>query len=44
MEILSACPTYWRMSPSEANKHIEETMTEVFPLKTYKDETELDEE
>ena len=42
VEILAACPTYWRMSPSESNRHIEETMTETFPLQVYKDDTDLD--
>jgi 2-oxoglutarate ferredoxin oxidoreductase subunit beta len=32
VEVLSPCPTYWRMSPSKAMTWIEEKMTEVFPL------------
>lgn len=32
VEILSPCPSYWRLSPKEATKWIEEKMTPVFPL------------
>jgi 2-oxoglutarate ferredoxin oxidoreductase subunit beta len=32
VEVLSPCPTYWRMSPSDAMKWIEENMSKVFPL------------
>lgn len=32
VEILSSCPTYWRMSPKEAVKWIEEVMSKEFPL------------
>jgi 2-oxoglutarate ferredoxin oxidoreductase subunit beta len=32
VEILSPCPTYWRMSPSDAMKWIEEHMSQVFPI------------
>ncbi len=32
VEILSPCPSYWRLSPSEATKWIEEKMMTVFPL------------
>ena len=32
VELLSACPTYWRMSPADATKWIENEMTKVFPL------------
>ena len=37
IEILSPCPTYWRLSPSECGKHIEDVMTETFPLGVIKD-------
>jgi len=37
VEVLSACPTYWRMTPSESLKFIEETMARTFPLGTIKD-------
>ncbi len=32
VEVLSPCPTYWRMSPSDAMKWIEDHMSKVFPL------------
>jgi len=32
VEILSPCPTYWRMSPVKAMQWIENEMTKVFPL------------
>lgn len=32
VEILSPCPTYWRKTPKDAMKWIEEEMTKVFPL------------
>jgi len=32
VEVLSPCPTYWRMSPAEAMKWIDKEMTKVFPL------------
>ncbi len=32
VEILSPCPSYWRLSPKEATKWIEEKMIPVFPL------------
>ena len=37
VEILSPCPTYWRRSPVEAMKFIEEEMVKVFPLGIIKD-------
>ncbi|MFW6161570.1 MAG: thiamine pyrophosphate-dependent enzyme [Planctomycetota bacterium] len=37
VEFLCGCPTYWRMTPLEAIRHIEEQMTEVFPLGVYQD-------
>ena len=37
VEILSPCPTNWKMTPVEAAKWVEETMTKSFPLKVIKD-------
>ena len=37
VEFLSACPTYWRMTPVEAMAYIEETMTKIFPLGVFRD-------
>jgi len=36
VEVLSPCPTYWRMSPARAMEWIEEEMTRVFPLGRFK--------
>jgi 2-oxoglutarate/2-oxoacid ferredoxin oxidoreductase subunit beta len=32
VEILSTCPTNWRMTPTQSNEHVAETVTQVFPL------------
>jgi len=32
VEVLSTCPTNWRMSPTQANEHVKNVVTEVFPL------------
>jgi 2-oxoglutarate ferredoxin oxidoreductase subunit beta len=32
VELLSPCPTYWRMTPVKAMEWIEKEMTKVFPL------------
>jgi 2-oxoglutarate ferredoxin oxidoreductase subunit beta len=37
VEILSTCPTNWRMSPTEAGRWVAERVTEVFPLGDLKD-------
>ena len=37
VEYLSPCPTHWRMSPLDAMKFVEETMTQVFPLGVFRD-------
>lgn len=39
VEILSPCPTNWKMAPVDACKWIDETMTAVYPLKVIKDKT-----
>ena len=39
IEILSPCPTNWKMSPVDSAKWVEETAMKVFPLKVIKDET-----
>ncbi|MGB2582750.1 MAG: thiamine pyrophosphate-dependent enzyme [Dehalococcoidia bacterium] len=39
VEILSACPTNWRMSPLESWQWIEKEMTKEFPLGVIKDAT-----
>ncbi len=38
VEILSPCPTNWKMSPIDAHKWVDEHITKLFPLKVIKDE------
>ncbi|MGE4290951.1 MAG: thiamine pyrophosphate-dependent enzyme [Desulfovibrio sp.] len=40
VELLSACPTNWKMTPVKANERIGEEMIPYFPLGVYKDLTE----
>jgi len=40
VEILSPCPTNWKLSPVDSHKWIEEVAASVFPLKVIKDEME----
>jgi len=37
IEILSPCPVYWRMTPNDAMKFIDDNMTATFPLGIFKD-------
>ena len=37
VEILSACPVYWRIDPCESMKYIDDVMTKTFPLGVFKD-------
>ncbi|MFH0962714.1 MAG: thiamine pyrophosphate-dependent enzyme [Planctomycetota bacterium] len=37
VEILSPCPTYWRMAPVAAAKFVDEVMIKTFPLGVYRD-------
>ena len=39
VEILSSCPTNWKMTPEEAHKRVREEMIPVFPLGVFKDIT-----
>jgi 2-oxoglutarate ferredoxin oxidoreductase subunit beta len=39
VEILSPCPTNWKMSPLEAWQWVDKEMTKVFPLGVIKDVT-----
>jgi 2-oxoglutarate ferredoxin oxidoreductase subunit beta len=39
VEILSPCPTNWKMSPVEAWQWVDKEMTKVFPLGVVKDVT-----
>ena len=36
VELLSPCPTYWRMTPPDAMLHIQNEMAKVFPLGRFK--------
>jgi 2-oxoglutarate ferredoxin oxidoreductase subunit beta len=40
VEILSPCPTNWKMSPMDSHRWIDEVAAAVFPLKVIKDKTE----
>ena len=37
VEVLSPCPTNWKMAPTKAAQWVDETMTKFFPLKVIKD-------
>ncbi len=39
VEILSGCPTGWKMTPVEADKYIAEKMIPAFPCQVFKDES-----
>ena len=39
VEILSSCPTNWKMTPQEAHERVREEMMPVFPLGVFKDMT-----
>jgi 2-oxoglutarate ferredoxin oxidoreductase subunit beta len=41
VELLSPCPTYWRLSPPKAMEWIESEMTKVFPLGKLKNVTDV---
>ncbi|KMY67458.1 2-oxoglutarate oxidoreductase [Desulfocarbo indianensis] len=43
VEILSTCPTNWKMSPIKAMEYIDQSMSKVFPLGVIKDKTGYDE-
>jgi 2-oxoglutarate ferredoxin oxidoreductase subunit beta len=40
VEVLSPCPTNWKMSPTEACQWVEKSMTKCYPLGVIKDNTE----
>jgi 2-oxoisovalerate ferredoxin oxidoreductase beta subunit len=39
IEILSPCPTVWKMEPVEAQKWVREELTKVYPLGVFRDKT-----
>ncbi len=40
IEVLSPCPVNWRMTPTDACRHIDEVVSKYFPLGVFKDELE----
>jgi len=42
IEVLSPCPTYWRIDPVEALRFVKERMTPVFPPGIYRDKSKQD--
>ena len=39
VEILSSCPTNWKLSPVQAHEYIEQELTKIYPIGIYKDLT-----
>lgn len=39
VEVLSSCPTNWKLSPSDAHKKIENELTKIYPVVVFKDIT-----
>ena len=39
VEILSTCPTNWKMTPEQAHERVREELISVFPLGVFKDVT-----
>ncbi len=37
VEVLSTCPTYWKMSPKDSMDHVGSVIKEVYPIKTFRD-------
>lgn len=37
VEILSSCPTNWKLSPQDSHKKIEDELTKIYPLGIFKD-------
>jgi pyruvate/2-oxoacid:ferredoxin oxidoreductase beta subunit len=37
VEVLSNCPTNWKMTPEESWRFVKEEMTKVFPLGVFRD-------
>ena len=40
VEILSTCPTNWKMTPEQAHERVRNDMVKTFPLGVFKDVTE----
>jgi 2-oxoisovalerate ferredoxin oxidoreductase beta subunit len=39
IEVLSPCPTIWKMEPQDAQKWVEQELTKVYPLDVFRDKT-----
>jgi 2-oxoisovalerate ferredoxin oxidoreductase beta subunit len=39
IEVLSPCPTIWKMQPVEAQKYVREELEKIYPLGVYRDRT-----
>jgi len=39
IEVLSPCPTIWKMQPVEAQKYVREELAKIYPLGVYRDRT-----
>jgi len=39
IEVLSPCPTIWKMDPQDAQKWVEQELTKVYPLGVFRDKT-----
>jgi len=37
IEVLSPCPTYWRMTPAEACRYVQDELTKTFPVGIIRD-------
>lgn len=42
VEILSPCPSNWHMTPEQARNHVENQMTQIYPLGIFRDESRED--
>ena len=42
VELLSNCPTNWKMSPKDTLDYIDKTISQYFPLGVYRDNTEVE--
>jgi 2-oxoglutarate ferredoxin oxidoreductase subunit beta len=44
VEVVSACPTNWGMTPKQALEWVESDMLPYYPIGVYKDRTEKEDE
>ena len=43
VELLSNCPTNWKMNPKDTLDHVSNVTSKYFPLGVYRDKTEVEE-